>query len=120
MTTLYRTPNIVIDQHEWHAAVMLTAGRLSLSYRWRPLSLRDYRWSNLNTWKGPKPKSMCSRFWIFKNHIRTAMLSDELRRSAAAALGRANGAVLRNGEAVKPLRGRPPAILRQKPVELAA
>lgn len=117
MTTLYRSPNIVIDQHEWHAAVTLCRGRTSLAYRWRPLSLKEYRWSNLNTWVGPKPKRFLNRFLIFRAHIRTALLSHELRRGAVLALRGVSGAAVRNGDAVAPLRGRPPVRVRNRAVE---
>jgi hypothetical protein len=82
MTTLYRTPNLVLDQHEWHAAVLLNHGRISLVYKWRPLSLKQYRWSLVSQWKGPKPKDLCNRFWMFRSHIRKAMLSEEVRAQA--------------------------------------
>lgn len=97
MTTLYRTPNLVIDAHEWHAAVLLNSGRVSLAYRWRPLSYKAYQWSSLGQWQGPKPKDFCNRFWMFRGHIRKAMLSESLRREAVARLkGPPTGATVRN------------------------
>jgi len=86
MTTLYRTPNLVIDRHEWHAAVLLNCGRVSLVYRWRPLCLKRVAWSTMRQWRGPKPKALCNRFWMFKSHIRKAAQSEQVRREAIAAL----------------------------------
>lgn len=100
MTTIYRTPNLIIDAHEWHAAVMLNGGRISLAYRWRPLSLRLYHWSNMAKWNGPRPKNFCNRFWPYRLHIRAAMRSEVERRRAIEALaerrGPATGAMTNN------------------------
>lgn len=97
MTTLYRTPNLIIDVHEWHAVVRLNGTRVSLCYKWRPLSTRAYAWSNLSSWQGPRPKHFCNRFWMFKNHIRAAMRSEAERRAAIAGLrGPISGAACRN------------------------
>lgn len=97
MTTLYRTPNLIIDAHEWHAVVRLTGTRVSLCYRWRPLSVRECKWSSIAIWKGLLPKGMCGVFWPFKTHIRMAMDSEKTRREAFATLrGRPNGATMRN------------------------
>lgn len=83
---LYRSPNVIINRHEWHAAVLLRKGRVSLVYRWRPLSLRNYAWSPMVAWQGPKPKGMCDKFWPFRGHIRQAMQSEQARREAVTAL----------------------------------
>lgn len=100
MTTLYRTPNIIIDAHEWHATVRLRDGRISLAYRWRPLSARTYQWSNMGTWKGPRPKGLGDTFQVFRRHIRRAMASESARREAIARLrGPPSRAAVANGAA---------------------
>jgi hypothetical protein len=97
MTTLYRTPNIIIDAHEWHATVRYKAGRTLLQYRWRPLSGQQYQWLPITSWVGPKPKGLSKRFAKYRRHIDLAM-SSESRRREAAALVRAlpTGTMLRN------------------------
>lgn len=97
MTTLYRTPNVIMDAHEWHAAVQLRAGRTSLVYRWRPLTTRAVPWSSITQWQGRKPKRMCNRFWPYRLHIRAAMASEAARLAAVRDLkGPATAAVERN------------------------
>lgn len=86
MTTLYRTPNIIIDQHEWHAIVRNRNGRSSLCYFWRPLSERQYHWSQMAHWKGRKPKRFANHFQRYKLHIQLAMDSEAIRRFAIARL----------------------------------
>lgn len=98
MTTLYRTPNLIIDEHEWHAAVRLKAGRVSLAYYWRPLSVQAFRWSTKATWPHKMPVRFSNRFWMYRLHIRTAMRSEVERTRAIAA-----GGGIR--ETVGPLRG---------------
>lgn len=99
MTTLYRTPNLIIDAHEWHATVRIKAGRVLLQYRWRPLSARLFRWSCMTTWKGPKPKGLAERFQVFRCHIRRAMASESARQEAIASLCSVpTAAAVANGE----------------------
>lgn len=89
MTTLYRTPNLIIDRHEWHAAVVKHYGKTTLRYFWRPLSARAERWQPVTAWEGPKPKRIGRTFWRFRLHIREAMDSDRVRSEAlAGAVGR--------------------------------
>lgn len=97
MTTLYRTPNVIVDRHEWHAVVRLKHGRVLLQYRWRPLSVRTYPWSCVTKWQGTKPKQLGRQFQVFRCHIRRAMVSEQCRWEAVAALrGSPNGALLLN------------------------
>lgn len=69
MTTLYRTPNIVIDQHEWHASVETKGGRVYRRFKFRPLSVRPVMWSPIDTWPGRKPKGLHRSFRAFKAHM---------------------------------------------------
>lgn len=97
MTTLYRTTNLIIDAHEWHAAVLLNHGRVSLVYKWRPLSSKAYRWSTMGQWEGPKPKDFSNRFAMFRNHIRKAWGTEAERREALTRLPKVStGAMTRN------------------------
>lgn len=84
MTTLYRSPNVILDRHEWHAVVYLRRGRSVLTYQWRPLSARSERWQDVTRWQDPKPKGMSAAFFRFRTHIREAMRSEDSRRAALA------------------------------------
>ena len=86
MTTLYRSPNVIIDRHEWHAVVYLRRERAILTYHWRPLTGKREGWRDVTTWQGPKPKGMPAAFWRFRAHIREAMGSEIARREAIAGL----------------------------------
>lgn len=104
--TLYRSPSLIIDDHEWHIAVTVgsagsrqrTPGRAVKQYFWRPLSLRQYKWLSITAWKGPKPKGLWHLFQIYHPHANRAMGTDLLRRAAIERLAckRPNGAALRN------------------------
>ena len=77
---------VIIDNHEWHIIVRLDYGRVHRQLRWRPLSLRNYQWSNVTTWEGPKPKDLLKRFAKFNKHIRMALQSEARRKEHADAL----------------------------------
>jgi hypothetical protein len=95
-TTLYRSPNVVIDAHEWHVLVCKCRGRSLLQYRWRPLSLREFRWLPITSWVGPKPKRIGNVLRIFKPHVERAMRSEAVRRERVAALRSRSAAVVAN------------------------
>lgn len=98
VTTLYRTPNVIIDRHEWHVAVVKHYGRASVRYCWRPLSARAERWQPIATWEGPKPKRIGDVFWRFRGHVREAMASEQARRDALAGIKRtSDGTPVRGG-----------------------
>lgn len=86
MTTFYRTPDIIVDAHEWHVIVWRFNGRVTREYRWRPVSLQTHEWLPVRDWKGPKPFELWRYFAKYQPHIKEAMLCDERRREAAAAL----------------------------------
>lgn len=87
MTTLYRTPNIIVDRHEWHAIVRDdTHGRITLQYFFRPLSLKQFRWLPITSWQGRKPKRFANNFQTYRPHIRIALGSEMRRRFAIAQL----------------------------------
>lgn len=101
-TLLYRSPNVVIDVHEWHAAVIVATGPYSrghaiLQYRWRPLSARPGMWRSLQKWQGPRPKRMTHFFDKYRLHIRYAQQSEAARVAALASMrGPLSGATLAN------------------------
>jgi hypothetical protein len=97
MTALYRTPNIIIDAHEWHVIVRKVSGRTLVSYRWRPLSTRTYKWLSVASWKGPRPHDMWKFFKPYKRHIALATGCETRRREAILAMrGPPSGAAVRN------------------------
>lgn len=85
MTVLYRSPTIIIDAHEWHVTVESRgrSPRPHVHYKFRPVSLRAFRWQPIAEWVGPKPKGMCNRLWRFKSHVQLALAADVNRRRAA-------------------------------------
>jgi hypothetical protein len=91
VTTLYRTPNIIIDRHEWYVAVVKHYGRASVRYCWRPLSQRAERWQPISAWEGPKPKRIGTTFWRFRGHVREAMQYEQARAKALAGVQRTMG-----------------------------
>lgn len=91
MTTLYRTPNIIIDRCEWHVAVVKHYGKTAVRYCWRPLSTRAERWQPISAWVGPKPKGIGNTFWRFRGHVREAMESEQARAQALAGVKRTLG-----------------------------
>jgi hypothetical protein len=59
MTILYRTPNIVINEFEWHATVEVRFRRVMRCFRFRPLShyVKAVMWFPIVEWKGHKPQA---------------------------------------------------------------
>lgn len=82
MTTLYRSPNVIIEQHEWHVAVIKRDGRTARRYFWRPLSSKETPWYSLDKWEGRKP-ALHYHFAVFHNHVKRALESEARRRQAA-------------------------------------
>jgi hypothetical protein len=73
MACLYRTPNIRVDQHEWHAAVECRDGRTArVYYRFRPFGERREMWRPIDRWEGRKPKALNRFFRPFWKHIELA------------------------------------------------
>jgi hypothetical protein len=106
MTTFYRTPDILIDAHEWHVIVESRSnGRVSAVYRWRPVAAKTHRWLSIETWAGPKPLGLWRYFAKYKPHIEFAKGSIKRRAEAVAALScrkvPPTGAMTRNVGAVR-------------------
>lgn len=98
MTTLYRSPNVILDAHEWHVAVTKTKGRTNTTHYWRPLAGKPTKWRPISAWQGARPKGLGARFWRYRAHIREALEGREERARELARLprGPATGAMLRN------------------------
>lgn len=97
MTTLYRSPTVIIDAHEWHVIVKQKDGRIFKRFYFRPLTLRRVPWQPISSWVGPKPKGLGMRLSRFNIHVEMALDSDKLRRAAVARLPKIpTGAMLRN------------------------
>lgn len=85
MTTLYRSPTVLIGDHEWHLAVVRKAGRILRRYRWRPAANRAHPWRSIETWPTRKPK-----LWLdFKPYQGHAAKAERYERERADAAFRA-------------------------------
>ena len=70
MTTIYRTPNLAIDEFEFHISLELFKGRVRRHTRWRLLIDRHKNpWEPIATFVGHKPKALAKRFAPFKRHM---------------------------------------------------
>ena len=71
MTILYRSPNVVIAAHEWHASVEMYHGRVARYCRFRPNSVPKRKWQDVSKWVGPKPtwREFEKAFGPFKRHM---------------------------------------------------
>lgn len=97
MTTLYRSPNVVIEAHEWHVIVKKKDSRVYRRFYFRPLTTRAVSWQPVALWVGPKPKQLGKHLARFRRHADEAMVSEKVRVEAVAALRKVpSGAMLRN------------------------
>jgi hypothetical protein len=90
VTTLYRTPNLVLDESEWHALVRAKAGRISTIYYFRPLIGPRRMWLPVTSWRGDKPcaREFAKKFQPFKRHMLQASRSVTLAELARVRLVR--------------------------------
>jgi hypothetical protein len=105
VTALYRSPNVIIDAHEWHVLVKHTGKRVCTYYRWRPVSEKPLMWQPMVAWEGPKPKNFQRYLKKFHPHIRAAR---ENAITPVKERAQMNAAAVRNK-----------SIARQKPPPLA-
>lgn len=85
---LYRTPNVVIEDAEWHASVELRDGRVRRHFRFRR-SDREM-WQPIAEWKGHLPKALRGRaFQAFRLHMLQAERSVVENARALRVQGRA-------------------------------
>lgn len=81
MTLLYRSPNLRIDDHEWHVTVDQSGDRRSVNYRFRRVGAR-IKWQNITKWEGRPPKSLREFFEPYQKSIRVAMGTSQHARHA--------------------------------------
>ena len=85
---LYRTPDIIIDEFEFHISIEVRDGRVRKFTRWRPRSaIKRYAWRPIADFKGHPPKAdvFRKRFRGCQRHIEMAERSIEARRVSRAA-----------------------------------
>lgn len=88
VTTLYRTPNVVIDEFEFHMTVEVRKGRVGRHTRWRLLSTKPLAWQLIAHFKGhpPKPGIFKDAFRPYLPHVLIAEKSVAENRAKAVAL----------------------------------
>lgn len=90
MSTLYRSPNVIIDAHEWHLAVeddsRLSGNRFRrpvIRYKWRIVSAKSVPWKTITEWIGPMPKRFAQKYMKpYRRHAELA-LRDQAARAEA-------------------------------------
>ncbi|MGJ5032338.1 hypothetical protein ACQR1I_36255 [Bradyrhizobium sp. HKCCYLS2038] len=85
MSTLYRSPDLIVDEHEWHIRVFKVDGRTFMRFYFRPLKLKPTPWQRIEFWQGPKPKRLGHKLAKYRKHAEIAMRADATRRAAVAA-----------------------------------
>jgi hypothetical protein len=87
MTTIYRSPPVIIDRHEWYVAVERRStqyGRRSFRrFRFRALGSND-AFRSIDAWVGPKPKAMWRSFRPFLKHVEAALAAEVAKAAAVA------------------------------------
>lgn len=80
---LYRTPDIIIDEFEFHISIEIRDGRVRKFTRWRLVSPKKrLAWQPIAEFKGHLPKVGIwkSRFGPYKRHMEMAERSIEAKR----------------------------------------
>lgn len=73
MTLLYRSPNLIIDSHEWHITVDLRKGKRTTNYRFRPVGA-NVMWQHISKWPQPRPPKELWRFFApYRPSVQVAM-----------------------------------------------
>lgn len=81
VTLLYRSPNVVIDKHEWHVTVNLNGTKRTTNYRFRPAGL-NAMWQHISKWSGRPPKEMWRFFAPYRPSVQVAMGEKKHARQA--------------------------------------
>lgn len=92
MTTLYKSPDIVIGDHEWHLMVRLHYGRATMKHYFRPLSAIKVKWTSIEKWKGSLHEQFRNRFAPYRRHALIAIALHEQRAKAVLARERLRAA----------------------------
>lgn len=74
MTTLYRSPNVLIEKHEWHAAVKVRDKRTYRRFYFRPAEGPRRMWLPITSWKGHRPTA--AEFAVFKQFERHMLMAE--------------------------------------------
>jgi hypothetical protein len=82
MTCVYRSPNVFIEQHEWHVLVSRKKGRVAIVYRFRPLSNKPLQWQNRIEWVGPMPRDWKRKMGTYQKHARDTVEREKMRDAA--------------------------------------
>ena len=80
MGILYRSPNVLIDSHEWHITVRLEDnGHVTTGYRFRPAGVagRNVMWQAVTAWPDRLPKGLNAFFAPYKRSVQVAIASAE-------------------------------------------
>lgn len=85
MSTIYRSPNIIIDDDEWHLLALAKDGRLRLKYCFRPYSSRPQMWRPIVQYPGHLPKNLAERFAPYRKHADKAVRHEQRRRALLSA-----------------------------------
>ena len=79
---LYRTPNLIHGDFEWHMAVLKKDGRTGVRYYFRPLSRVAYRWKPVTSWPGKKPP-LWRWFQAYRRSVNIALAGERKRMEIA-------------------------------------
>jgi hypothetical protein len=90
MTTLYKSPDIVIGDYECH--LMVHGCYYFTMHYFRPLSAVKRKWSNITAWKGGLHPQFRNRFAPYRRHALIAIALHEQRGRAVLARERVRAA----------------------------
>lgn len=75
MTTIYRSPNVIIDGVIWHVTVeQHSNGKRLVCYRWRHNAAGI--WSPACKWPGRLPKGLRGFFRLYRHSVKVALVWD--------------------------------------------
>jgi hypothetical protein len=71
MTTLYRSPNVMVDGVRWHVAVerRRIVGKPIVCYRFQTTT-----WKSVHHWPGRLPKALYKAFKPYRRHVNVALV----------------------------------------------
>lgn len=85
---LYRSPNLLIDENEWHVVVWRRGRSVTVTYRFRKPGRHGYLyryapWQRMDKWEGSLPKGLRSFFVPYRRSIEDAKRSIDPDRPQA-------------------------------------
>lgn len=88
MTTFFRSPSVLVDNHEWYVAVeRQSRGGAYMVFRFRPLPNGGppVAWRSMRHWPGRRlPKGLRGFFRPYENAIETARANSDRQFPVAA------------------------------------